>query len=124
MMGGIASVIAVAFAVAGVWWVLPFAGLEVGLLVWAFGRIALGDSDFESLELRGEGWIYQASRSGKGTSARGALSWLRVEAHRVRGRLVVGLCYAGRQYEVGSFLPEDQRAGLARELAGVIRHAR
>ncbi|MBL8516286.1 MAG: DUF2244 domain-containing protein [Betaproteobacteria bacterium] len=124
MIGGMVAVIALGFAWAGIWWVLPFAGLELGLLVWAFNRIAVGDSDFESLDLQESEWAYQARRGGREVSVSGALSWLRVEQRRTRGRLVVGLCYAGRRYELGSFLSEDQRAGLARELAGLIRRAR
>lgn len=115
--------VALGFAVAGVWWVLPFAGIEVAILVYAFHHVAVGDSDFEYLEVREGSWSFEARRQGEATVAAGSTSWLRVEECRVRGRLVVGLRYAGRQYEVGSYLPEDQRASLARELVGVIRGA-
>ncbi|MDX2219773.1 MAG: DUF2244 domain-containing protein [Burkholderiales bacterium] len=124
MLGGIALIVAGAFALAGVWWVLPFAGLEIVGLVWAFKRIADGDSDFEALEFRSGAWTYRARRLGRDVAASGATCWLKVEQQRIDGRLVVGLRYAGRRYEVGTFLPEDQREGLVRELAGVIRDHR
>lgn len=124
LIGGMAVLIATAFAIAGVWWVLPFAGAEVALLVWAFRRIAAGDADFEKLEVRSGAWSYRAHRDGEDVAACGATCWLAVDEQEIHGRLVVRLRYAGRQYLVGSFLPEDQRAGLARELAGVIRETR
>ncbi len=123
LMGSGTLLIGCAFAAVGVWWVLPFAGIEIVLLVYAFNRISAGDSDFECLDMRDGCWSYQSKRRGELITVGGAISWLRVEEHKIGGRLVVGLRYAGRQYEVGSFLPEDQRAGLARELVGVIRGA-
>lgn len=124
LLGGMVAVIAAAFAVAGVWWVLPFAGIEIVLLVWAFSRIAAGDSDFERIDVHRGSWSYSSRRQGKVVSASGATCWLSLDGKRIHGRLVVGLRYAGRRYEVGSFLPEDQRAGLMRELASVIRQSR
>lgn len=123
-MGGMVAVVAASFAMVGVWWVLPFAGIEIVVLIWAFSRIAARDDDFERIEMSRENWSYSARRQGKEVSASGATCWLNLEEQRIRGRLVVGLRYAGQRFEVGSFLPEDQRAGLVRELTSVIRGSR
>lgn len=123
-MGGATGLIALAMALAGAWLVLPFAGLEVALLVWAFGRIGRGDRDFERITLQQGVWQYEARHDGVELSGQGTLAWLGIEQVRERGQLQVRLRYAGRQLSVGRFLSEEERAGLARELNGLIRKAR
>jgi uncharacterized membrane protein len=124
LLCGVVGLIATVLALAGAWLILPFAGLEVALLVWAFRQIALRDQDFEQVRVDDGLWTYEARKGGRSLTGSGALAWLQVDEDRIAGRLVVGLRYAGRRFEVGSYLPEDQRAGLARELAGVIRGGR
>lgn len=124
LLGGSSLLIALALSLVGAWLVLPFAGLEVLLLVWAFGRIGRGDHDFERFTLTQGVWHYEARHDGVPSSGRGALAWLGIEQVRERGQLQVRLRYAGRQLSVGRFLSEEERAGLARELNGLIREAR
>ena len=124
LLCGPAMLIAVFFALAGIWLVLPFAGIEVMLLVWAFREISRGDQDFECLTVGQGQWMYQARIQGEGTQGQGSLAWLKVEESRTRGRLEVALRYSGRQIVIGRFLPEDQRARLAKELSIVVRAAR
>lgn len=118
------TVIAVAFALLGAWWVVPFAGLEIVLLVWAFRNIARGDRDFERITV-GQGlWEYEACIQGLGMRSKGSLAWLRVEERMALGRLEVGLRYSGRLIVIGRLLPEDGRRGLARRLKVAVRGAR
>jgi uncharacterized membrane protein len=124
LLGGSSLMIGLAMALAGAWLVLPFAGLEVILLVWAFGRIGKGDHDFERITLADGVWNYEARHEGVSLSGRGALAWLGIEQVRERGQLQVRLRYAGKRLSVGRFLSEEERAGLARELNGLIREAR
>ena len=47
---GIASI----FAGFGYWLMLPFAGLEIGLLAWAFESLRAHDGDYESITIVGD----------------------------------------------------------------------
>jgi len=113
-----------ALALAGAWLVLPFAGLEAALLVWAFREIGKGDRDFESVSA-GEGvWRLDARHGTEVLTAEGALAWLGVEQARRAGNLELQLRYAGRRYPVGAFLGEAQRVALGRDLRKLIASAR
>ncbi len=103
---------------------VPFAGVEVALLVFAFRQIARGDHDFERITVGQGQWEYEACIQGKGMRSRGSLAWLKVEERTIFGRLEVGLRYSGRLIVVGRFLPESRREGLARELKVAVRGAR
>ena len=111
------------FALQGLWPVLPFAGLEIGLLAWAVRSsmrrgeerevIVVSDSDV-AIERRaptGSGltvfprhWARVKLR-GPQTAARP--SRLMIESH-------------GRACEVGRFLTEEERRGLARRLQRLV----
>ena len=46
--------IALFFASLGYWLMLPFAGLEIGLLAWAFESLRAHDEDYESITIQGD----------------------------------------------------------------------
>ena len=104
----------------GAWPVMPFAGLEIALLMFAFHLLGQHDADFEHLEV-GEHEVR--------VECRDARSVTRFVAHRPWARLVVrdrgarctlGLAYAGRTVPVGRLLSDEGRRRLARELRGRI----
>jgi uncharacterized membrane protein len=110
-----------AFATAlGAWPVMPFAGLEVALLFFAFHLVRRHDADFERLEI-GEHEVRIESRD--------ARSLTRFVAHRPWARIIVsergyrctlGLAYAGRTVQVGRLMSDEGRRKLAEELRGRI----
>jgi uncharacterized membrane protein len=60
---------AIGFAVLGYWLVLPFAGLEIGLLAWALETMRKRESDYETLTIDGDAVVLEW-RSGRQTGRR------------------------------------------------------
>ena len=115
-LGGVSLGIATAWGlIAGLWLVLPFAGLEVGALVLAFVWYARRVGDFERISLQdGKLVVEICERS-------------RVERHEFNpqwARLVVApgqdarlaLRSHGRELEIGRHLDSGERRRLATEL--------
>ena len=107
-------------AAIGAWPVMPFAGLEVALVFFAFHLVRLHDADFERLEI-GEHEVRIESRD--------AQSLTRFVAHRPWARIIVrdrgarctlGLAYAGRTVQLGRLMSDEGRRKLAEELRGRI----
>jgi uncharacterized membrane protein len=124
-----AAACVVPFGVAGVlaykgfWPVLPFAGLEMGLLAWALSAslerrfhrqtitVTEGEVSIESRERR---------RCERVVFPR---HWAQVKLRRPAARLHpsrLTIESHGRQCELGSFLTEEERRGLALRLQRVI----
>lgn len=119
-LGLVSLVIASAWAAMGAWIVVPFACIEIAALAAAFvvyGRHAV---DFERIVLDA-GRLRVESASGPRTRRleceRG---WVRVEYGGGR-RGLVRLVARGEEIEVGRFLLEQDRAGLAKELRAALR---
>jgi uncharacterized membrane protein len=107
-------------AAIGAWPVMPFAGLEVALVFFAFHLVRLHDADFERLEI-GEHEVRIESRD--------AASLTRFVAHRPWARVIVRergwrctlrLAYAGRTVQLGRLMSDEGRRKLAEELRGRI----
>jgi uncharacterized membrane protein len=105
------------FAALGAWLVLPFAGLEVLLLGWAFVAHARRAADYERIELD----------SGRLTVEVGeAQRTSRIEMDACRARVCVEdervvLLGAREQLELGRHLDADCRARFAAELQKRLR---
>ena len=112
--------VATAVAMIGAWPVVPFAGIEVMLLVLAFHVVARHDADFERLEI-GEHEVSVERRDAKNVTRFVAhRPWARVIV-RTRGRrCTLGLAYAGRVVPLGRLLSDEGRRKLAQELRGRI----
>lgn len=122
-LAGLCFAIASAFAALGYWLVLPFAGLEIGLLAWAFEAIRGRESDFESVTIRGDTLIlewHDGQRSGRREMNR---QWARVICQcRRSGRCRVSLRSHGKETELGQFLSDEGRLALARTLRQQLLH--
>jgi len=110
-----------AFATAlGAWPVMPFAGLEVALVVVAFRVLAAHDGDFEHLEI-GAGEVKVDSRCARAvTHVAFNRAWARVVVKESGDRCTLGLAYAGRTVPLGRLMSDEGRRDLARRLAGKI----
>ena len=102
----------------GAWPVMPFAGLEVAVVVFAFRVLREHDADYERLEI-GEHEVR--------VEARDAQSVTRFVAHRPWARVLMrerGACctlrlvYAGRTVPLGRLLSDEGRRQLAQSLRG------
>ena len=118
----IATTIAVATAAAllGAWPVMPFAGLEVGLVLLAFHVMRMHDADFERLEI-GEHEVRIEARTAMSVTCFVAQrAWARVVVRERGPRCTLGLAYAGRTVPLGRLLSDEGRRRLAGELRGRI----
>lgn len=107
---------AVAAIFLGAWPVLPFAGLEVAVLAWAFHRIAVHDGDFERLEIAGARVRMQARSGAREFSFEGHAPWARLVVRDRPGRCELQLRYAGKSVEIGRMLTDERRRLWAAEL--------
>ena len=109
--------IGVAFALAGAWLVLPFAGLEVLALGVAYLAYARRAADYERIELEAGRLTVEVaeaqSRSRYEMEARRARVCLEAERVVLRG--------AREQLELGRYLDADTRARFAAELQKRLR---
>lgn len=99
----------------GYWLSLPFAGLEMGLLAWAFRAMRSREGDYESLVIDGDRVVLEW-RSGPHTERREMnRQWVRVECNcRTPGRdCRLSLSSHGRDTEVGHHLVDEARMRLA-----------
>lgn len=121
--------IALLFAVAGAWPVLPYSMLEIGVLAGAFAWVERRSRDWERLTVAGDRVFVERAVGGRFSMREWNRAWLRVEvagtsagganrAPRVfprrDARLV--LRYAGEAIEFGAALPPDERVRVARSL--------
>ena len=109
---------AIGFAVQGYWLVLPFAGLEMGLLAWALESLRKRENNYEILTIDGDAVVLEwrtGRRSGRremnrqwvhvlcDCSAPGRNRHLSVKSH-------------GLETEVGHYLSDEARLKLAATL--------
>jgi uncharacterized membrane protein len=110
--------VATVFSLHGYWLILPFAGLEIGILAWAFEQLKQHAGDYETLTIRGDDVVLEW-HCGTGRGRREFnRAWAQVECVcRAPGRdCHVCLCSHGRGSEVGVFLSDDERVALAKTL--------
>ena len=122
-LGAIAATtfgIATGAAAFGAWPVMPFAGLEIALVLLAFHLVRLHDADFERLEI-GEHEVRVESREAESLTCFIAhRPWARVVVRERGSRCTLGLAYAGRMVPLGRLLSDEGRRRLAGELRGRI----
>ena len=109
---GIASI----FAGLGYWLMLPFAGLEIGLLAWAFESLRAHDADFESITIQGQRLILEWCDAGRMCRREWNTYWTRAECVCEQHGHNCRLCVTshGEAIEVGRYLDDQERIKLAR----------
>ncbi|MEO1767007.1 DUF2244 domain-containing protein [Thiobacter aerophilum] len=109
--------IALAFAWAGAWLVLPFAGLELGVLVWAFRELDRHAADYEVISIRGDTVAVERRVGSRVTRHEFNRYWVRLVLKRdAAGELALCLRSHGREVVLGRCLAAQARAALAQEL--------
>jgi len=115
--------IAAFLALRGFWPVLPFAGLEVALLGWALHGSLGRRFCRESVTLTAEQISIESRRRGASLHVVFPRHWAQVKLRRPAARLHPSRLVIeshGRQCELGSFLTEEERRGLALRLQRLI----
>lgn len=110
--------VAAGAAALGAWPVMPFAGLEVALLAFAFRVLGRHDADFERLEIGEHEVRLEARDARRFTRFVAHRPWARVVVREEGRRCSLGLAYAGRVVPLGRLLSDEGRRQLADILRG------
>ena len=109
--------IALVFAWLGAWLILPFAGLEVGLLVWAFRQCSEHADDYEKITIKDDHLVIEARDASRMARHEFNRYWARVVCTSdASGVLHLALRSHGREVMVGKCLTSEAKQALAKEL--------
>ena len=119
-VAGMTFVIAGVFAMLGYWLTLPFAGLEIGVLAWAFESMKRHRSDYESLEIVGEELRIESRYGGQLEKNAVNRHWASVVSGKdaVTGHIRLAVRSHGRETVIGQFMNDEDRMRLCRALQG------
>ena len=115
------GVLAMAWAIAGAWPVLPFAGIELGLLAYAFHYMGKFDGDFERLSIVGSTVTLETCQRGVLSQWSFNRAWLQLVSREQGTRCDLALKYQGHEYRLGKLMNDEQRSAWGRELRKQIR---
>lgn len=118
--------VAIGFAALGLWLVLPFAGLEVGLLAWALQAQRSRERDYERLLIDGDSVVLEWRKGKHGGRREMNRQWVRVVCDCAAPGRNCRLCLSshGRETEVGHYLSDEARLQLAATLRSICRPER
>jgi uncharacterized membrane protein len=124
-----AATCAVSFTIAGVmvllgfWPIFPFAGLEMAVLAWAL-KVSLDRRRHrQTITVSDRDVLVESCSGPRCVQVVFPRHWARVTLHRSASRLYPSRLVIeshGRQCEVGDFLTEEERRGLAHRLSRLI----
>lgn len=123
MLGGTTFVVAGFFALQGFWPMLPFAGLEIGLLIWAVRASMRSGSRREVICITEETVTVEWHGPQVDRVSVFPRHWVKVKLHAPLATLHPArlmLESSGRVCEVGRFLTDDERRGLAVRLKQLV----
>ena len=106
------------FAYLGDWLMLPFAGLEIVVLAWAFKVLRSRAGDYETLVIEGDTVVLEWHAGGREGRREMNRKWARVVCEcRTPGRNCrLGVSSHGRATAIGLYLNDKQRLKLAATL--------
>lgn len=112
--------IAAVFGAMGYWLTLPFAGLEIGVLAWAFDSLGRHRKDFESLEIVGEELEIESRQGEKLEKSCVNRHWAQLVTQKdmVSGHVRLAVRSHGQETEIGLFLNDEDRLELCKSLKG------
>ena len=109
--------IAIGFALIGAWLVLPFVGLEIFALGFAFYHVNSHESDYESISIDANNLVVERCTGQHISQQIINPYWVKVARHELpNGELRLGLLSHGKEIEVGRYLTRKQRESLAEQL--------
>jgi uncharacterized membrane protein len=120
MIAATATGISCAAAAIGAWPVMPFAGVEVLLVAFAFHVVRLHDADFERLTIGEHEVRVEARAARRETRFVAHRPWARVEVREDGRSCTLRLAYAGRSEPLGRLLSDAGRRALLSRLKGRI----
>jgi uncharacterized membrane protein len=110
--------IAAGFAALGAWLVLPFAGIELGLLFWAFRYLESHAGDYERVEIEGDRVLVEVLERKVEQRYEFNRCWVQVilQPDRGGGECRLTLRSRGVDVEIGRHLSSEDRRLAARTL--------
>jgi len=111
---GIAAVFALVF---GAWPILPFAGIEMGVLYVAFRYMDRHAADYESITIRGDSVAVEVREGPEIRRFGFNRCWAQVVGDGAR----FALRSHGREIEVGRHVCEERRVEMARDIRRELR---
>jgi len=119
-------VVSIGVAIQGAWLVLPFAGLEIALILFAFHWLGAGDDDFESVHIDADQVVVSRSDRGRTSEVSFNLHWVQVDfvPAGIARKSLLALRSHGRRYRLGHLMTEAERTAAAHYLSLHIRRAR
>jgi uncharacterized membrane protein len=109
--------IAIGFSLLGAWLVLPFVGIEICALGYAFYYVNSHASDYESISIDGDSLLVERCTDQHLSQYQLNPYWAKVVRHELaNGELHLGLLSHGKEIEVGRYLTRKQRESLAEQL--------
>jgi uncharacterized membrane protein len=118
-LAGVCFATASGFALLGYWLVLPFAGLEIGLLAWALEALRSREGDYEALTIEGDMVVLEWHAGTCGERREMNRQWTRVICDcgtSGRRNCRLSLSSHGRETKVGEYLSDEARLQLAATL--------
>lgn len=113
----IPCVIGIAFLFLGAWPILPFVGLEIVALAYAFYYVNKHEADYESISIEGDSLLIEHCVGQTVSQHEISPYWVKVVQHElVNGELHLYLQSHGKEIEVGRYLTRKQRELLAKQL--------
>lgn len=119
-IAGVTFSIAAVFGAMGYWLTLPFAGLEIGVLAWAFDSLRRHRKDYESLEIVGDEIFLESRQGERVNKACVNRSWAQLVTRKdaVSGHIRLAVRSHGQDNEIGLFLNDEDRMQLCHSLKG------
>lgn len=116
--------ISLALAALGAWPVLPFAGLELAAVYWAFRIIDRHADDYELIVIEGDQLVIESSDAGKSRRFEFNRWWAQVSyiPARIGQRAGIVVRAHGNEVWFGRHLPETQLREVARRIGQRIRN--
>lgn len=113
----IPCIIGIAFCFIGAWPILPFVGLEIAALAYAFYYVNKHEADYESISIEGDSLLIERCVGDSVSQHEINPYWVKVTQHELpNGELHLYLQSHGKEIEVGRYLTRKQRELLAKQL--------
>ena len=117
LLAMIPIIIGIGFSLLGAWLVLPFVGLEILALAFAFYYINHHEADYESISIEGDSLVVERCTAKQVSQVIINPYWVKVLQRQLpNGELDLYLQSHGKVIEVGRYLTSEQRELLARQL--------
>lgn len=117
-IGATSLAVALMFAFHGIWMVLPFAGLEIALLGWAFHHLNCHARDFERIIVDANSITIETHDYKNVYRTEFQRYWVRVifRVSPITRRARLYLRSHGRETEIGRFMNDEERVLFARQM--------